>query len=225
MNTPGTKRAFTMVELLIAVTILMVVTTVTYLIFSAVTEAWRRGGQLSEDLHHGDFVMEQIVGGLQSARYRTAADGFRIDPEGDQGFSWVKEGTDLVGDDSGMAKTFHRVHLFMAQSGADDGAGIAYTAWGDDYLQPDDFHPEDLPPVLLSRRVVGIGCRVATNATEDGIQWLESWDQKIGLESMTSHVPRFVEVTLRLQPLKEGEPPIEIQRCVQIPIAQQKGYR
>jgi len=224
MSMLRTSRGFTMVELLIAVTILMVVTTVTYLIFSTVTEAWRRGGQLSEDLNHGDFVMEQIVGGLQSARYRTAADGFRIDTEG-EGFTWVKEGTDLVGDDSGMAKTYHRVHLFMTRGGADDGAGIAYTAWGDDYLQPDDFRPEDLPPIVLSRRVVGIGCRVATNATEDGIQWLESWDQKIGLEPMTNHVPRFVEVTLRLQSLKEGEAPVEIQRCVQLPIAQQNGYR
>ena len=217
------RCGFTMVELLVAIAILAALTTVTFMVFSTVVEAWRRGERLTEDLHHGDFVMEQVVGGLQSARWRSAADGFRIDDDGN-GFTWVKEGTDLVGDDSGLAKTFHRVHVFVVRQ-REAQSGIGFTAWGDDYLQPDDFRAEDLPPTVLSRRVIGLSCRVATNVTENGIDWLEDWSQKIGNDPMTNHVPRFVEVTLRMQPLKEGETPVEMKRCVDVPIAAQKGWK
>ena len=38
-------------------------------------------------------------------------------------------------------------------------------------------------------------------------------------DNLTNHVPRYVELTLYLEPLQEGETPVEMKRCVDIPVA------
>ena len=55
------RRGFTLIELLLAVSLLAIVSTLTYMTFSTVTSAWKRGLALADDIHHGDFMMEQMV--------------------------------------------------------------------------------------------------------------------------------------------------------------------
>jgi prepilin-type N-terminal cleavage/methylation domain-containing protein len=223
---PPHRRGFTMVELLVAITILAAVTAVTYSTFSAVTKAWQRGLALSESLHHGDFVMEQLVAGLRAARHRGAADGFWLTDKGrganaSDTICWVKEGAELVGEDTDVSKSYHRIRFAVQKAGRAEEAGATITAWGDEYLQPEDFEAEDLPPVLLSRQLVGFNCRVATNSVDDDtLDWLDTWEDEIGgADNMTNHVPRYVELTLFLEPLSKDEDPVEMKRCVEIPIA------
>lgn len=227
-RSPAGRRhaAFTLVELLVAIAILVMVSALAFGLFATVTKAWKRGTELSNDLHHGDFVMEQLVGGLRQARYRDRNDGLQLEdngngPDAHDVLSWVKEGSDLVGEDNPLAKTFHRVKFFIGHDKESGQAGAVYTAWGDTYLQPDDFDAEALPPEILSDRVVGFDVRVATNNFEsDTLHWLETWDEKMGAgDNQSNHVPRFVEVTLYLKPLDEHEPPVQMQRWVDIPIA------
>lgn len=217
---------FTLVELLVAVAILVMVATLSFGLFATVSKAWQRGTALSNDLHHGDFVMEQLIGGLRQARYRDRNDGLVLMDGGDgsgahDSLSWVKEGSDLVGDDSPLAKTFHRVKFFIGADKETGKQGAVYTAWGDTYLQPDEFDAEDLPPEILSDRVVGFNVRVATNNFEsDTLHWLDTWEEKIGAgDNQSNHVPRFVELTLYLKPLEDKDPPVEMRRWVDIPIA------
>ncbi len=220
------RAAFTLVELLVAVALLVVVSVLTFTVFSTVSRAWQRGTELSQDLHHGDFVVEQLIGGLRQARYRDRNDGLSLIDQGNgaaaqDSISWVKEGADLVGEDSPLAKTFHRVKFFIGTDKDTGKRGAVYTAWGDTYLQPDNFNPEDLPPQILSDRVVGFNVRVATNDFEnDTLHWLDTWEDKIGaVDNQSNHVPRFVELTLYLKPLDSDLPPIEMKRWVDIPIA------
>jgi prepilin-type N-terminal cleavage/methylation domain-containing protein len=219
-------RGFTIVELLVAVAILVMVSTITFGIFATVTKAWQRGTAMSQDLHHGDFVIEQLIGGLRQARYRNKNDGVLLTDNGDgpearDAISWVKEGSDLVGEDSPLSKTFHRVKFFIGADEETSKIGAVYTAWGDTYLQPDDFDPEELPPEILSDRVVGFNVRVATNNLEnDTLDWLDTWDTDIGAgDNQSNHVPRFVELTVYLRPIDEDQPPLEMKRFVDIPIA------
>ena len=74
---PAASPGFTLLELLLAVSILTAVSLVTFLSFGAVITAWRRGLELSDDLHHGDYILEQLVMGLRST-YRPDAkeDGY-----------------------------------------------------------------------------------------------------------------------------------------------------
>jgi len=217
---------FTLIELLVATSILVIVSAMTVLLVTTVTKAWQRATALSEDLHHGDYVIEQLVSALRATRYRGRADGFQLEKGsggslGADRISWVKEGPELVGEESTFAKTFHRIRFTVARDPESGKMGAAFTAWGDEYLQPDDFDSDALPPLILSDRVVGFSCRVATNGADTGeIEWLDAWDATLpGGDSETNHVPRFVELTLYLSPLEEGDAPVEMRRLVDIPIA------
>ncbi len=218
-------NAFTLIELLVALSIMTLVCGASFMLLSTVSKAWQRGTALSKDLHAGDFVIEQLVGALRSARYRDGNDGLILKKGGSgkssmDSLTWVKEGSDLVGVNSYMAKTFHHIRFFIGQD-KDGHQGAAYTAWGDEYLQPEDFDPETLEPEVLSDRIVGLGVRVATNDFEtEKIEWLDNWEGRCNAGGdLTNHLPRFVEITLYLQPLEEGDPPLEMRRLVDIPIA------
>jgi type II secretory pathway pseudopilin PulG len=219
--------AFTLVEILVALGVMTLVCAAAFSLLASVSKAWQRGTALSRDLHAGDFVIEQITGALRSARYRDGNDGMLLKKSGlgtsaQDSLSWVKEGSDLVGSDSTMAKSFHRIRLWVGRD-RNGHEGALYTAWGDAHMQPDDFDPDQLAPEILSDRVVGLGIRVATNNFEnDTIEWMEDWEGKCPLGGdLTNHLPRFVEVTLLLKPLDEGDPPIEMRRLVDIPIARE----
>ena len=222
------RAAFTLIELLVALAIMTLVCGSAFALLSAVSKAWQRGTALSKDLHAGDFVIEQLVSALRSARYRNGEDGLILKknghgPTASDSISWVKEGSDLVGVNSYMAKTFHHVRFFIGQDKKNGIQGAAFTAWGDEYLQPDDFDPNTLEPEVLSDRITGLGIRVATNDFEsEKIEWMDEWEGKCSAGGdCTNHLPRFIEITLYLQPLEEGNPPLEMRRLVDIPIAKQ----
>lgn len=211
---------FTLLELLLAVAIMAVVSAVTYLTFSTVVQAWRKGQVLSDNLHHGDFVMDQLVMGIRSAYYRgapgSAADcGFWHKDNGSgvgqsDTICWVKMGTALVGDQCAFAGTPHRVE-FKVDSDPDGERAVLVRSWrllG--HLE--DFDPElDVKPEVLSRRVLGFDCRVAEKIEDGEIEWEDEWEH-------TNSLPRLVEFTLYMQPLAEGEEAVELKRIVRIPI-------
>ncbi|MBN2302436.1 MAG: type II secretion system protein, partial [Lentisphaerae bacterium] len=78
------QHGFTLLEILLAVSLLAIVSTLTYLSFSTITTAWKRGLAMTDELHHGDFVMEQLVMGLRSAYYPEARN-----PSANYGF-WLE---------------------------------------------------------------------------------------------------------------------------------------
>ncbi len=224
---PFSRRAFTLIEILVALSVMTLVAVAAFSLLASVSKAWQRGTALTRDLHAGDFVIEQLVGALRSARYRGPEDGLILKKKGggqtsEDSLTWVKEGSDLVGSDTYMAKTFHHIRFFIGTDRSGN-PGAFYTAWGDEYLQAEDFDPDDLEPQLLSDRVVGLNIQVATNDFEnEKIEWMDEWEGRcVAGGDLTNHLPRFVQVTLYLKPLDEGEPPIEMRRLVDIPIARQ----
>lgn len=221
------SAGFTLLEVLLAIAIFLIVAAVSSTLLATVSKAWQRGTALAEDLHAGDYVIEQLVNGLRSARWRDRNDGFLLEDNGDgpaanDTIGWVKEGPDLVGEDTTLGKTFHHIRFYVGQDKRGK-TGAMYTAWGDEYLQPDDFDPEKLEPEMLSDRVVGFNCRVATNDFEgDRLHWLDTWEGSLpGGDNLTNHIPRFVELTLYLKPLDDEGSPIEMKRWVDIPVARQ----
>ena len=80
------------------------------------------------------------------------------------------------------------------------------------------FEPEDdVDQVFIARRVTGFNCRMKDPASENlvgesEIEWIDEWDD-------TNRLPRVVEITLWMEPLDEGEEPIELKRIIEIPLA------
>lgn len=209
---------FTLLEVLLAVSILAFTATITFMTFSAASTAWQRGTALVDRLHHGDYVMQQLVVALRSTYYaQEGLHGFQHTSSGtgdsaSDEISWVKLGGSLIGREQDYAETPHRVRVFMGRD-RDGREGIAFTGWrlaG----QEDDFDPDTLPAVVLSERVVGFSCRAAWEFDVAGdIDWLDEWER-------TNNVPGIVEVTLYLEPVTRGDPPLEMRRVAQLPLGE-----
>ena len=223
-----TRGGFTLLELMLAVSILALVAAVTHLTFATVVTAWRRGTAMSDNMHHGDFVADQLVMALRSCYYPDAKGsvpqyGFRLEDNGDDAYSsdaisWVKLGGALVGKSDIIAATPHRVKFWVDDGVVGERAAF-YTAWRLQG-QPEDFDPEELEPVELSRRLVGFNCRTAgpDDFDEDTgeIDWQGEWES-------TNSLPLALELTFYLAPPDEGGSPIELQRAVEIPVAHLSG--
>jgi prepilin-type N-terminal cleavage/methylation domain-containing protein len=222
-NLPYPRRqAFTLIEVLVAMALMVSASLMTYLTFGSVSTAWRRGNAVAEDLHHGDFIMDQLVAALRSAYYPDA--GGQIVEYGfwwkDQGsgdrasdsISWVKRGSALSGPKS-APDVPHRVEFgIYTGDRSQPAAGARY--WWLPYAQAEDFSADKVEPVILSSRVRGFDCRVSTNLTDDGWEWDIKWE-----DDDTNRLPKAVELTLYLDPMEPGEPSVELKRYVQIPVA------
>ena len=78
----------------------------------------------------------------------------------------------------------------------------------------DDFDPDEVEPLELSRRVVGFDLKMASieELEEDDIEWLDEWE-------LTNQLPVVVSITLFVQAPEEGDDPIELRRVVELPCA------
>ena len=213
----STPNGFTLLELMLAITILSLVATVTYMTFATVIKAWSRGSQLTEELHRGDFVVEQIMLGLRSAYYpesnqKDSKYGFWMEDNGDDesaedDISWVALGSALIGKENVYFGSPHRIRVTI-EDDEDGETGVAIRSWrvkGQD----EDFEPEDIEPVFLSTRMVGMNCRVAYEMEDDELDWLDEWEE-------TNRVPKYVELTLYMEPLDSSEDAVELKRVVKI---------
>jgi prepilin-type N-terminal cleavage/methylation domain-containing protein len=214
------RAGFTLLELMLAITILSVVTVVMYMSLAVVAGAWRRTVVMSDNVNHGDFVMDQMIMGLRSAYYPQAGInpqyGFVHEDNGDgemadDRISWVKLGSAVVGRNCSFAGTPHRIEISMEEG--DRGRGIAFRAWRLQG-QPEDFDKEDLEVEVLSRRVTGFNVRTGIRKKdgEDDIDWQDDWTE-------TNRIPIVIELTLFMDPREEGGEPVEIKRICPVPCA------
>ncbi len=202
------RAAFTLIEVLVAVTILATAFTIIWTTFSVSLDGWRRGQVALDRLHHGDFVMEQVVSGLRSAAYfQTRPDkyGFWLENHGERdAISWVTSGSAFMKPEDPLARGLHRIWIGIAanEEGDDAFAVRAYPHFSE------DVEPEDVEPWFISSRIEGLDCQIWNNEQED---WDNEWED-------TNAVPPLVQVTLFLKPVERGGEPIKMSRLVEIPI-------
>ena len=218
------RAGFTFLEVMLATAILAVVAGMTMFTFSMILQAWERGGELSKTSSHADFVMEQLVNGLRSSYFPDSAHhgglyGFWLEDKGDgpdsmDQISWVKMGYDLTYPNNPEVRGPHRVSFSGEEiPGMSNKKGVGVRVW-QVYGKDEDFEPESMPIEIVSDFVEGFSCRVATNLTEDGWEWLDEWE-----EEQTNMLPAAVELTLFMKASEDDEDPIEVQRLIEIPVA------
>lgn len=219
MNKRPLIAGFTLLEVLLSVSILAAITVVTWMCFGTVTLAWRKGQAMADRLHHGDYIIEQVMMGLRSAYFPEGGRNRGIygmwNEDGGDGeqaedwVSWVKLGGALVGNDSPFAGSPHRVRLMVRDR--DDGTrGLDVQAWRL-HGQPDDFDPETVEAIQLPGAIRGFNCRMAYELKDGVIDWLDVWEQ-------TNRLPTVVEITFTLEPEDEGDTPLTVKRLVGIPV-------
>ena len=228
---------FTLLELLLAVGLLGVVTVVTYLCFSSVAVAWQRGMDMTDKLHHADFVVEQLVMGLRSAYYPEGFNpeyGFWFHNDGDgpnavDEASWVKLGSALVGKGALQSGGPHRIAVTVEEMKGGKEA-LAVRSWSI-LSQIEDFDADKLEPTFIAAKITGINYRfqdpetvedeqpaagegATVSGASDKIEWLDDWE-----DENTNRLPHRVELTVTMEPLEDTDDPVEIKRVVEIPLA------
>ena len=204
---------FTLLELLVAMTILVIAMAVIWQTFSSTIGAWRRGGELLDELRHGDFVMEQLISALRSAAFFESAPGkygFTL-KNSDKNYpadklSWVTASSAFMQPDSPLMNSLHRI-VFSIEDGPDGDLAVAIRA----YPQLADMEEDDVDPWFVSSEVKGINCRVY-DLEADSPDWENDWED-------TNSIPSLMEITLYMDPLEKYGDPITIQRIVEIPVA------
>lgn len=212
MGKRHTQSGFTLLELMVAVVLLVTAMTMIVGTFNAVIKAWRRGGELLQGLHHGDFVLDQLVSGLRSAAFFDTAPekyGFHLEdqsngPYDNDVISWVTSGTAFMPKDSPLAKGLHRLEVTVENNDEGEPA-VAVRAYP--HLA-DEEELDEADPWYISTEVKGLNCRVYDKEEED---WIDEWE-------FSNAVPRLVEITIFLDPLEEYGDPVELKRVVEIPL-------
>ncbi len=253
MTTRTAKSAFTLIELILAITLFASVTVTAYLCLSTATRSWRVGTETADAINHGDYIMEQILMGLRSAYYPDVDSvdgsagqyGMQLVNDGDEdvardSLTWVKLGSALVGADSEVANTPHKVVLTVVGEGeSEDEAlaqgGLVLKSWRMSAL-PEDFDPDDdefVKPLLLMPGVVALDFRVFNpkDNLEDGklpgveeespfeLDDEKKWIDEDWTGDYTNRLPYAVETTLYLAPPDDRSDPIKVQRVTTIPTA------
>lgn len=216
---PSARRGFTLVEVLVALTLLGLLSVMLFTSFHAVTRAWEVGRETIDNTNHADYLLDQLVAALRSAYHpgdQSQEYGFILTDQGDDedAIEWTKTGPTLVGEDAEFAAVPHRVRV---TANPDDGFTVR--AWRQDLNHDDDFDPlndDTVGEIHLSPRVVGLNCRVLDPDQEktlaDELNWIDEW-------TATNEIPSTLELTLFLRPPERGDDPIEAKRIVDIPLA------
>lgn len=243
------RRAFTMIELLIAVALTATIVAAGVFAFTTASRIWRAGTDAADALHHGDYVMEQLVSALRSSFFPDSAQpgtmhGMILENDGDEdeahdSLSWVKLGSALVGRSSGIADSPHRIVVTTVEEGkADEEAlqegGLVVRYWRLS-AQPEDFDPDDeefVPSRLVMPEVLALDFKVLDpegNLAEgkEPMPDQDDFDEQGGLEwidedwkdDYTNRLPYAVLATLYLKPTEKGADPIPLRRVVTIPVA------
>lgn len=206
----GTERraAFTMLELLVALAVLILAFSIIWTTFSSTVKAWRRGSQLVDELHHGDFVMEQLVAALRSAAFfptRPDKYGFWLDDSGDRDeISWVTSGSTFMPPGSPLAQGLHRL-MVKIESNKDGEDSFAVRAFP--HLS-EEMDENDADAWYISSRIKGLSVRTWNHEDE---AWEDEWED-------TNKIPGLVEVTLLMEPLEKYGEPVKMMRLVEIPM-------
>lgn len=209
------RRGFTLIEALVTLALLAIAIVIIAGAFRVVTAAWKRGGAAIEELHHGDFVAEQIGVALRSAAYYrsntgTSLYGFQFEDKSgtypEDRISWVTTSRAMVSPTSVYARATHRIELSMGEIPGMRESALVARAWS--HLAR-DVRSEDIEPWLVSPRVRGLDCRF-WNAEREEFE--DEWTN-------TNRLPERVEIDLYFDPPSGATEPLITRQMIRIPVA------
>jgi len=207
------RTAFTLIELLVALAIFSLIAAMSAGVFWSISKAWTRGGEMLEQLQHGEFAMEQLVTAMRGAAWfssKPEAFGFWLDSRGGTSrsaankISWVTSGTAFLPPDSPFQHGLHRLSVTIEGSG--NNRGLVVRAWP--HLT-EDVSEHEVDSWLVAPGVEGLSCEWYDFDTK---RWTQDWEE-------TNSLPKLVRLTMTMQPRKEFDEYLEIQRLVELEVA------
>jgi prepilin-type N-terminal cleavage/methylation domain-containing protein len=209
MTTHRQQHAFTLLEIMLAVTILALVGTAVYATWSAGLKGWKRSASITESLQRERVVMEMLAELTQSAVYFNSANslyefrGTHEEQTGDS-ISFVTGSDLLLPATEAVAAGMRRVTISLERdTRGNPFLGIANAP----ALQLDDA-PE-APTHFLSANVCGFRVRYRDPRSSS---WVEKWEE-------ANLMPSAIEYTVAFGANDGRTPPVVVTRAVDLPVA------
>jgi len=209
---PRHGGGFTLLEVLVALTVLVTVMAIVGATLIATVNGWDHGQRALDGMRRGEHVMDQLANALRSSAGGGASTqpgmySFQINNvDGNPPvatMSWVTSSGAFLPPGSPLAYGLHRIALSIGQT-ADGRPALAVRSWP--YLVP---NPDDLgiEPGFLAPEVSGLMCRVYDYQQQG---WQTVWPNSNAL-------PALVEVTVFVNTETNVEP-LVLQRLVEMPL-------
>ena len=211
----ASRSGFTLLELLVAMTIMVISMSIAFQAFSGTIRGWKRGMEVMEGIKHGDFAINQLAGTLNSTIFfdsprKTYA--FTIEKKTNGGLpadtlSFVTSSGAFMPHNSPFTSSPHRIKLFIED---DEGAPALFVTAMPAVPNSEDEEEEfDAEPFLVSREVQGLEILIWDMENED---WTEEWEPE-------NSVPERIMITVFVGSDNSKEEPIEFNRVIEIPVA------
>lgn len=210
MKHSSSSRGFTLLEIMLAVTILAVITTSVYATWSAGLAGWKRSASVTENLQRERIVMDTLAQLTQAIVYFGSKDALydilstHRQQMGDT-ISFVTASDVLLPASEQMASGMRRVTISMER----DARGRPFLAIANmPALEPN----EASQPVthVLSAAVCGFGVRYRDPRRGT---WQDEWQE-------TNLLPSAIEYTIAFGVNDGRTPPVIVTRAIDLPIAQ-----
>jgi len=214
MNTR--RAAFTLLEVMLAVTMLGLLVLAVSSTWNAGLRGWKRSNGLAENFQRQRIVLDALTEMAQAAIYvperaKLYAVRSERDPFLGDSISFVTASDALLPPQETIVAGMRRVTIGMAR---DDNGQPCLTMLNVPALQEVDRFNRPVGHVL-GRDVVGFTVRYRDAQT--GI-WKDAWTE-------TDHFPAAVEFTLTFAPLNAGGAPVVVTRAVDLPTAKLNRQR
>lgn len=205
------RKGFTLLEVLLAVTILGLLTTSIYTTWNAALKAWKRGSDVSETFQRQRIVLDTLTKLAESAIFFNSSPELYevigdVDSQTGASVSFVTASDVLLPQAESLAAGMRRVTISMER----DLSGQTYLGISNyPALEASDTEPTGTMHVL-SADVVGfyVRYRDPRNAT-----WSDDWHE-------TDVLPSAMEFTVVFGQKGARIPPIVVTRAIEIPIAE-----
>lgn len=206
----ATQSGFTLLEILLAVTILSILITAIYSTWSAALTSWKRGSEASEVFQRQRIVMEALKELTQSAVFFSGSPALYAvigtkNPVGDS-VSFVTASDAFLPPSEATDAGMRRVTISLEE----DPYRRTYLAIvNEPALNPDDSSKEQPQAHVISMDVSGFYVRYRD--PRDG-NWSEKWDDG-------TLPPAALEFTVVFGQQGDRFPPVVVTRAVDIPVA------
>jgi prepilin-type N-terminal cleavage/methylation domain-containing protein len=205
------RAGFTLVEVLLAVTILSLVMVGVYGIWSASLKAWKRGGEATEVFQRQRVVMETLAELAQSAVYFAASPelyeiiGAKNPGLGDS-VSFVTSSDAFLPPSEANDVGMRRVIISMEQ---DEYRRTYLAIVNQPALSVKDSSTKDLQAHVVSMDVSGFFVRYLDPRDGD---WYDKWED-------ANIIPSAMEFTVTFGKPGDQIPPVTVTRAIDLPVA------
>jgi prepilin-type N-terminal cleavage/methylation domain-containing protein len=208
------KRGFTLIEIMVAIGLMSIAVSMVWMSFSQIIRATRKAEAMMDRLHHGDFVMEQLISAFRSAsffnntpaKFEMWLEDETAGPVDADIVSIVTSSPAFIPPSNKLAHQLHRIFISIEDNDKGEPA-LAVSAYP--YIVDlEDPEVDEVEPWIVTSKVIGLNCRVYNPSDQD---WDDEWEFK-------NSIPQWVEITIYLKPLVEDDDPISMTRMIEIPL-------